>query len=116
MAQAYSGSATISTTEISLLTGTSSRTESTTEAIVSVFLDLDALADGDEFELRVYEKVRSGDTKRLVQAFPLTDSQAHAPVSGSYALHLMHGWEMTLIKIAGTDRAIAWSIRTVAVP
>jgi hypothetical protein len=27
---------------------------------------------------------------------------------------LLHGWTMTLIKIAGTDRAIDWSIRKIA--
>ena len=29
------------------------------------------------------------------------------------ALVLMHGWDMTILKLAGTDRSIEWSIRQV---
>jgi hypothetical protein len=31
----------------------------------------------------------------------------------SPTLIVMHGWDATLDKISGTDRAITWSIRTV---
>jgi len=30
------------------------------------------------------------------------------------SLLLIHGWDMTLLKVAGTDRAIDWSIRAVS--
>jgi uncharacterized protein YhhL (DUF1145 family) len=39
---------------------------------------------------------------------------ADAAIAVSPALVLMHGWDMSLLKTAGTDRAITWSIRKVA--
>ena len=66
IAELYSGSATISTTEISLVSGTSSLQSDATDGIYQVFLDLNALANGDVFELKVKEKVRSADTQRCL--------------------------------------------------
>ena len=70
IAELYSGSATISTTEISLVSGTSSLQSDATDGIYQVFLDLNALANGDVFELKVKEKVRSADTQRVTHIIP----------------------------------------------
>lgn len=110
----YSGSATISTTEISLVSGTSTTQSITTDGIYQVFLDLNALANGDVFELRVKEKVRSSDTQRIVFLMSFANAQTSQPNAATPSLILMHGWDITIIKISGTDRAIPWSIRQVA--
>ena len=114
IAELYSGSATISTTEISLVSGTSSLQSDATDGIYQVFLDLNALANGDVFELKVKEKVRSADTQRVVYIIPIAQAQTGQPNLASPSLILMHGWDVTLIKISGTDRAISWSVRQVA--
>lgn len=110
----YSGSATISTTEISLVSGTSTTQSITTDGIYQVFLDLNALANGDVFELRVKEKVRSSDTQRIVFLMSFANAQTSQPNAATPSLILMHGWDVTIIKISGTDREIPWSIRQVA--
>ncbi len=110
----YSGSATISTTEISLVSGTSTTQSITTDGIYQVFLDLNALANGDVFELCVKEKVRSSDTQRIVFLMSFANAQTSQPNAATPSLILMHGWDITIIKISGTDRAIPWSIRQVA--
>lgn len=114
LTELYTGSASISTTEYSLtLASTSGVPASKTDnGYISIWLDLSALAAGDQYELKVYEKVASGGTQR--QCWPttvLTGAQS-PPHWFSLPLAVMHGWDVTLKKIAGTDRTIAWSIRS----
>ena len=60
------------------------------------------------------EKVRSADTQRVTHIIPIAQAQTGQPNLASPSLILMHGWDVTLIKISGTDRAISWSVRQVA--
>lgn len=111
---AYNGSSvTIGATEWSLTTNTSGPDATVDTGIFQIFLDLNLLVAGDLFELRVYEKVLSGSTQRLVFVADFAGVQGTANwVSPS--LVLIHGWDATLIKISGTDHVIDWSIRKVA--
>lgn len=106
-------SETVGATEWSLTTDTSGPDTDTTDGVFQCFLELNALAAGDIFEFRVYEKVQSGSTQRLVYSAAFAGAQS-APVWVSPSLVLLHGWDMTLIKISGTDRAINASVRKVA--
>lgn len=111
----YTGSVSIDTTEISLVSGTSSLQSVTDDGAYQVWLDLSALADGDIFILRQYEKVRSGDTKRVSDVWTIGHGQgADGANWKTLADLLLHGWDYTLIKSAGTARTIPWSIRKVA--
>lgn len=111
--EAFAGSTTIGSTEYDLPSGSTTLSAQTTAGIVQVYLDLSALAAGDEFRLCIYEKVRSGDTQRLVDEVALSGAQPE-PVYVTPSLLLMRGWTVTLRKAGGTDRAIPYSIRTVA--
>jgi hypothetical protein len=113
--EAFSGTETVSTTEWSLTTDTSYDTgdAQTADGVYQCFLDLFNLAAGDEFEFKVWEKVLSGSTQRIVYAARFVGVQGE-PNWVSPSLILLHGWDMTLDKIAGTDRSIDWSIRKVA--
>ena len=112
LSEAYTNSTTISTTEYSLPNAGSysSANGITTDGIYQVMLDLSALAAGDEFELKVYEKVASGGTQRMVYVKYFQGAQT-TPHSVTPSLILLHGWDVTLKKMSGTDRSIAWSIR-----
>jgi hypothetical protein len=101
----------ISTTEISILTGTSTLTDSTDAGAYSLAVDgiAAAMAKGDEFEVRIYDKVLTGSTRRLVFSARLADAQSEIFVTPT--LMLVHSWNMTLKKIAGTDRNFDASIR-----
>lgn len=111
--EAYSGTETVTTTEWSMTTDTAGPDADTTDGVFQAFLELNALAAGDVFEFRIYEKVLSSSTQRLIFESRFANVQG-APVWASPSLILMHGWDMTLKKISGTDRAINWSIRKVA--
>jgi hypothetical protein len=111
--EAFTGTETIGTTEHSLTTDTSGPDADTTAGVFQPFLDLNALAADDSFRIRVYETCRTGDTQRLLYSAEFTGAQA-APLWTGPALLLGLGWDMTLVKIAGTDRAINWRISQVA--
>jgi len=113
ISEAFSGSETVSTTEWSLTTDTAGPDADTTDGIYQVFIDFNALAVGDQFQVRVYEKVLSSSTQRIVDEWTI-NGPLSAPVWVSPTLILLHGWDITIDKIAGTDRAIDWSIRKVA--
>lgn len=112
IAEAFTNSATISSTEYSLPNNSTTLTPQTGDGVYQAFVDLANLAAGDVYDLRIYEKVTSGGTQRQVYITTFANVQPGPFVSPT--LILMHGWDVTLKKTAGTDRSIAWSIRQVA--
>ena len=112
--EAYSGSATITTTEYSAPNAAnySAGSAITVDGVYQVFLDVSDMVANDQLQIRVYEKCRSGDTQRIVYESILTGGQADLWVSPS--LILLHGWDVTLDALAGTSIVVNWSIRKVA--
>lgn len=110
----YTGTEAVVGTEWSLTSDSSSLGAITTAGMYQCLLDLNALAVGDVFEFRVYDKCRSGDTQRLVYSARFADVQSPANWA-SPALMLINGWEMSLKRITGgSARTILWSIRKAA--
>lgn len=110
---AYTGTELVSTTEWSLTTDTAGPDVDTNIGVYQAVLDVSALAFGDEFIFRVYEKARAADTQRVVYSATLSDAQADPEfITPSFILGA--GWDMTILKVAGTDRTITWSIRKVS--
>jgi len=105
--------ASVSTTEISIPTGTtySSGSPQTTDYTIQVWLDMFNMAAGDQYQIRVYEKAISGGTQRVVYEAILTGAQSKMFVLP--ALMVLHGWDVTVKKLAGTDRTIVGDIRAV---
>ena len=117
LSQPYTNSGlTISSTELSLVSGTSTLQTITTAGIYQVFLDLSALAAGDAFELKIKEAAVSGGAQKVLlkETFAPNGGAFSTPLYASPALQLMNGWDVTMVKIQGTDRAIPYSIRQVA--
>lgn len=108
-----SGTEAVSTTEHSLATDTSYDTgdAQTTDGVFQAFLDVSDMVAGDQLQIRIYEKVRGGDTQRIVYEAVLTGAQSQ-PVWVSPSLVLMHGWDITCGALAGTI-TVNWSIRQV---
>jgi|SRR6478736_4775783 len=110
----YSQSAqTISSTEYSLTANSTSLATVTTVAVISVWIDVNALAAGDEFELAILEKAVSGGTQRRMVIATLVGAQAD-PLFVTAGWQVGVGWDVTLKKIAGTDRAFSWTIRSIS--
>jgi len=111
--EAFTGTETVGTTEHSMTTDTSGPDADTTAGVFAALLDLNAVAAGDSFRLAVYETCRTGDAQRLVYTAEFSGVQP-SPLWAGPSLLLGVGWDMTLKKIAGTDRAINWRISKVA--
>lgn len=113
ISEAYTGNAvSVSTTEISMVTGTSTLANDTNDGIYQIFIDFANMAAGDEYLIQVKEKVISASTQRVVWAASVAGAQPGIFVSPT--LILLHGWDATLDQLAGTARNITWSIRKVA--
>jgi hypothetical protein len=108
-------SATIGTSEYSLPADTTSGvpTSQTDDSYLQVWIDFGALAAGDQYRVRLYEKVAgTGATQRLVDEWIVTGAQSK-PAWTMPPVLLCHGWDVTVTKLAGTDRSIGWSLRKV---
>ena len=112
--QAYGLAAvTVGTAELSITGGTTSLLSKAEAGVYQLWIDANTMAKGDEFIVKVYEIVKTtGGTKRLFSAWSLLGVQTEIFVTPTFIL--MYGWEMTITKIAGTDRAFDASIRKVA--
>jgi hypothetical protein len=104
-------SATIGSTEYFLASDSTSATYQTTDCIMQAQIDFSAMAAGDQYEVRVYEKVDGTNQKLLFPVATLTGVQAEAFTTP--AVIVGSGWEVSVKKIAGTDRSIKWAINKV---
>ena len=107
----YTNSASISTTEYSLTNNSTTIAAKTDDGPIQVFLDLNAMAAADAYTFVVYEKVTSGGTQRVLWRSYFRGAQTE-PHWVSPSILVTHGWDVTLKRTAGSDRTIAWSIRT----
>jgi hypothetical protein len=103
----------VSTTELSLVSGTSTlQTVTNAAGFFVIWIDCSNLAKGDEFALKIYETVRASGTKRLAYRAVLADAQSQ--LIFTYSMGLLNGWDVTLQRIAGSDRTFDTSIRRVS--
>lgn len=110
--EAYTLSAvTVGASELSITNGDTTLQTKAEAGIYQLFVDLTNMAKGDEYAIRVYEKTKT--TKRQLYKQVVTDASSIANWV-SPVLCLINGWEMTLQKISGTDRAFSASIRKIA--
>lgn len=106
-----SDSATISTAEYFLASDSTTATYQTLACALQALLDLNNLAAGDEFIVRLYEKINGGSA-RLVESWVLAGAQAK-PAWVMPSILVGEGWEVSIQRTAGSDRSIAWSLRKV---
>lgn len=104
---------TVGSTELSVVSGTTSLQTITDDGVYQLWVDAGNMAKADEFIIKIYEKVEgTGGTKKVCMSATLSDVQSEVWVSPM--LILINGWDMTITKVSGTDRAFDASIRKVA--
>lgn len=106
------GSATVGATEFSFPNNSTTLTAQTDDAVMQALVDVNALAAGDQYQLRIYESVGSSGTQRVVYESVLTGAQS-PPVFVFPSLVVTDGWDVTAKKLSGTDRTIKWSVRKI---
>jgi hypothetical protein len=113
LSEAFTNTATITTTERFLASNSTTKTDQTDDGVFQLFLNMSALAAGDIYRVRVYERVTSAGTSRVVMEENVAGPMG-SPHYVTPTMIFLHGWEYSITKIAGTDRSIDWSIRKVA--
>jgi len=113
ISEAFQASVSVTATEYFLASASTTKTDQTVDGIYQLWLDLSAMLAGDEYRIRVYERISSAGTTRVAMEWVVAGVQAE-PMYVTPSLILLHGWEFSLQKLAGTDRTLEWSIRKVA--
>jgi hypothetical protein len=105
---------TVGTGELSIISGTTTLSTDTTDGVFQLWVDDQTLmTKTEEYAIRIYEKVEAtGGSKR--QVFKATLKGVQSEIFVAPMLILMHGWDMTIQKIAGTDRAFDANIRQIS--
>lgn len=104
---------TVGSSELSIVSGSTSLQTITTDGVYQLWVDAYAMAKADEFRIKAYEKVEAtGGTKKVFAQWTLLGAQTEIFVTPAFVL--MHGWDFTITKIAGSDRAFDASIRRLA--
>lgn len=85
----------------------------TTDGVFQLFLDANAMANGDVLEIQLLEKAISSSTAYVVWEATMANVQDE-PIFVSPALTLLHGWTFQIKQSAGSARSFPWSIRKIA--
>jgi hypothetical protein len=104
---------TVGGSELSVVSGTTSLQTITDDGVYQLWVDAGNMAKGDEFRVKAYEKVEgTGGTKKVFAQWSLLGVQSEVFVTPTFIL--INGWDFTIQKLAGSDRAFDASIRKVA--
>lgn len=106
-----SDSATISTTPYYLASDSTTVTYQTIDCILTALIDFANMIAGDQYRVKLLEKINGSTARTIVEAV-LSGAQ-----SGPYVLPAIvvgDGWDIEVTRLAGSDRSIGWTLRTVA--
>lgn len=104
---------TVGTSPISLVSGTTTVNDTAETGVFQFWIDAGNMAKGDEFKITLSEKVEgTGGTRKTFFQVTLLGVQAEVFVSPTFVLK--NGWNATIHKLAGTDRAFDASVRKIA--
>ena len=104
---------TVGTTAISVISGTTSASSDTTDGVYQLWVDDNTnMTKTEEYEIRILEKVHNGGTQKTV--FRDTIKGVQSEVFVTPPLMLGNGFDFTIKKLAGTDRAFDARVSQVA--
>jgi hypothetical protein len=111
ISEAFQDFATISTAEYFLAAdSTTQGSGQAADGVYQLWLELHNLAAGDVFRVRAYDAISSGGTARVVLEENIP-GPVGTPNYVTPSLILLHKWDFSVTRLAGSDRSIAWSIR-----
>lgn len=107
-------SASISTTEYSLPADTTTGvpTSQTGGMLLQAFIRIASIAAGDLFRVRLYRTINAGQVTLEDWFIDVAKPSWTMP---SVILGSSAGWDLTVIKVSGTDRTVHWTIEALGV-
>lgn len=99
---------TVGATELSIISGTTTLQTVTDDGVYQLWISDDTgsgrtMTKTEEYSIRIYEKVRNDGVKKVFFTATIKGVQSEDFVTPFFMLG--NGWDMTMQKIAGTDRA-----------
>ncbi len=94
---------------------------STSQGVIQALFDFNNMIAGEQYAVKLYEKVSSAGTQRLMETW-ITDSAQAEPIFIIPSLLLMQGWDLTVERVptsstttsTGSSRHILSSVRSVS--
>jgi len=77
---------------------------------VQPWINILAMAIGDEFVVKLYEKFLAGGAQVVVEEWRIIYPTRFLIIP---SLIVHNGWDLVISKVAGTDRVVEWSLRKV---
>lgn len=111
--KAYEGSATVTTTEFSLVNGSTTTASGTTAGIYQAFLGLGALDDATVLAFKI-RNVLSENALATVHYETIAHAQGNAPNYAAPALVLGPGFDLSLTLSTGSATLVQYEIWQVA--
>jgi len=81
-----------------------------TDGSFVLYVDTNAMVDGDELELRAKVKIRSGGTTRTIMLGTFQHAQTNEPNKASIPIASINELVFTLKQTVGTGRAFPWEV------
>lgn len=104
---------TVGATPISLVSGTTTVNDTAETGVFSFRIDAGNMAKADQYKVVISETVEAtGGTRKTFLEFYLLGVQTRIHITPGFLL--MHGWNCTIEKVAGTDRAFDASVLKIA--
>lgn len=104
---------TVGATAISVISGTTSASADGTDGVYQLWVDDQGnMTKTEEYEIRILEKVHNGGTQK--QVFKATLKGVQSEVFVTPTLMLGNGFDFTIKKLAGTDRAFDARVSRIA--
>lgn len=101
-------SASISSSEYYLAADSTSKSLQTDDCILQTWIFAASIAAGDVFEIKLYEKINTNETSRVIGYLTIDQTSYIIP-----STIVGEGWDVSVKKTAGTDRTIHWSLRKI---
>jgi hypothetical protein len=106
----YVGSATVSTTEFSLINGSTTSADLTSTGVWQPMVDFTNLDDGTVYQLKIKDRFTTGGPQVTIHSDYIAHAQGSAPGMAFPALNLGNGMDISLTLVTGSATIVAWQL------
>jgi hypothetical protein len=110
ISRAYVGSATVSTTEFSLINGSTTSADLTSTGVWQPVIDWTNLDNGTVYELKWKDRITTGGPQVTVHYETIAHAQGNAPGYAMPAVTMGNGMDLSLTLVTGSATVVAWEL------
>jgi hypothetical protein len=110
ISRAYVGSATVSTTEFSLINGSTTSADLTSTGVWQPMIDFTNLDDGTIYALKAKDRFVTGGPQVTILYETIGHAQGNAPGVALPAFTMGNGMDITLTLVTGSATIVSWQL------